>query len=803
MQIFIRDCSPLLAFKKCLVIDQPFHLAFIGGTCTDNYGNEVANGCFEFESNVGIGNYVDLFETSLGVTLSSALKSDYFGLGYTNSPPLSITDPEFALTITEGYIFNIIRPTTQIFESPVKLYLNIFEEPPPSPPPPFPPPPPGAPPIPLPPPTPALPPPPPLGCTLDFIRADPSDVNDVLYESDGYLVTEFTYMQQMQREIQMSADPSNGLTANIKDFTCLVAEIPKAECLDIASIGTLGQLTVEDYYWSATYHNVTTLFGQECNGKIVGDGTINAHDFAALMWYQFRQAPYDTLPTNPANVLTTQGRENTAQRCFVNETRTDWLLSLGEDFCSAGLDIDSRTAVIEPEKLDDLMVYPWAMSENEGGWVKIHLPDIPLATELIIQGIDHDAVGVLSNEIPPDLGCLDCKPMFDADKVVVTFQRQMDKLAPRSVRSCAHVISAGPDVVLGSVISLRQAPPSLACPLDVFVWIPVTMSAARKLSNTTVSNVTHGRSLQLNRCEGDFVLMEGSNMMNGEEGLVFRDRYCVDIDKESILEIARTLSPPPPFTPPLPPPPTPPPPLPTSPPPSPTSPPPVPSSPSPSLPTTYTFASYAVNPFAVGIDSSMTVNDLSNSILSGMNVSSGTQITLLQYFGVVTSLVNDEMTSGLTAVLCPDETCSIEAAARRRLNALTDLLSASNASYIGNRALTPSDTLVAPSLDVSALDDYISSDYTVESPVLVALVLEFRTYDSEVSIYSGSLIQTAIAESLGIAISEVGVVQRADVLSTDSDTGPRNPELGWIVSLVVILIGVCMLVGSFVLYEKK
>ena len=59
--------------------------------------------------------------------------------------------------------------------------------------------------------------------------------------------------------------------------------------------------------------DATNLFGgaATCDGKIVGDGLINAYDFAVLLWTHFKQPPYDTLPLPLGSVATVAGRENT------------------------------------------------------------------------------------------------------------------------------------------------------------------------------------------------------------------------------------------------------------------------------------------------------------------------------------------------------------------------------------------------------------------------------------------------------------------------------------------------------------
>merc|ERR1719353_1463908 len=86
--------------------------------------------------------------------------------------------------------------------------------------------------------------------------------------------------------------------------------------------------------------STATLFGSstQCDAKQVSDGIISAHDFAVIMWAQFRVAPYDTLPSDKSAVTTVQGREKTNGRCGGGLTPQQYQLQLSDPdtFCAAG-----------------------------------------------------------------------------------------------------------------------------------------------------------------------------------------------------------------------------------------------------------------------------------------------------------------------------------------------------------------------------------------------------------------------------------------------------------------------------------
>ena len=170
--------------------------------------------------------------------------------------------------------------------------------------------------------------------------------------SDGNILMEFVLMERLWADSsgQDSYDP----------YTCAVNSALFIECLDIGGARTLasslsdsvaynmsgseGDLNKNFYAVLAlegllnmSGNNVSGHFGgTECSGKVVGDGAVNAYDMAILMWYQFKFEPYDVLPNDPSTVATVQGRDDTAYRCNLGETRRMWQSAIGEDYCHNG-----------------------------------------------------------------------------------------------------------------------------------------------------------------------------------------------------------------------------------------------------------------------------------------------------------------------------------------------------------------------------------------------------------------------------------------------------------------------------------
>jgi len=191
-----------------------------------------------------------------------------------------------------------------------------------------------------------------------------------VFEPDGNLATEFAAMEAIyQAEVnRRSNDP----------YWCLLEEDPQAsrrplfgdasllhmpssrywECLDIASASTLGQLnpdqlryiceTTDECGWvfaalNENQMNSTLLYGSvdDCNGKVVGDGTINSMDIAVLLYSQFGEGPYDQIflpgqTPGTYNPFTTYGRDVTHLQCGNGLQPNEYQLQLSTNFCLAG-----------------------------------------------------------------------------------------------------------------------------------------------------------------------------------------------------------------------------------------------------------------------------------------------------------------------------------------------------------------------------------------------------------------------------------------------------------------------------------
>ena len=192
------------------------------------------------------------------------------------------------------------------------------------------------------------PPPSPFDCRLDFLSADP--YGNPIYGSDGNLNMEFVVILRLKED---TAD-----AGSYDPYTCKVRDSFFYECLDIASPKTLsssinGSFGVSAsstaFTWLSDGLNTssTNFFGGPalCNDKITGDGAVNSLDVALLMWYQFEQPPYDraNLARTPAEISTVARRHDTWKRCGTNEARTNWQVTVGNDYCATSVDDTSQS----------------------------------------------------------------------------------------------------------------------------------------------------------------------------------------------------------------------------------------------------------------------------------------------------------------------------------------------------------------------------------------------------------------------------------------------------------------------------
>jgi len=443
--------------------------------------------------------------------------------------------------------------------------MAVAPPPPPYPPPVFPSPlhPPPVPPL-LPPP-PRLPEQKPLACTLDFVRPSSEEGNEVEYEPDGYLITEFVLMQRIYEAVKTakSHDPftcalsADGVAQPLLSF---LPSNPMLECLDLGAASTLSGFDTANGT-SALGGGTSVLFGaaQSCGSRSVSDGAISAHDFAVIMWAQFRVAPYDALPLDISTVQTIQSRGATQDRCSAGQpTRQEYQLQLASDatFCTAGT--PEATSVPLPAALPSgrqlaARVTQWARVPGVGEWTRIELEgrvDV-YSLELFLVGISDDAWAQdISFEPPPATSnCSEpsCAPSYKPESVTVGFRRRLELLGDKtSVDECAYLQRAADHTLRAGTLAVFQTPPSQACHFDLFLWVPDT--ARQQLGGG-------------GPCAGGIGVEAGSNVLDGRGGAT-----------QLALSCATDPSPPPPISPPGPP---------LTPPPSPLTPPP---SPPPSMP---------------------------------------------------------------------------------------------------------------------------------------------------------------------------------------------------------------------------
>ena len=214
-------------------------------------------------------------------------------------------------------------------------------------------------------------------------------------------------------------------------------------------------------------------------------------------------------------------------------------------------------------------VIEWAVVPDAGRWLRIRSSQTVLVLELFLAGFAVDYPVALSNDPPPEYECDTCVPEFQsADEPVVKFKRRIEyaeaglspALAAIAAQQCAEIVP-GHDpmtVITGNILSVRQQPPTSACPFDLFVWVPknpapgvyVATEAepfsheADMLSAMGASSAVVGTNVG---CGNEFGLLAGSTAQDGVKGLILRQVQC-----EGILQ-----SPSPPSQPPLPPSPSP------------------------------------------------------------------------------------------------------------------------------------------------------------------------------------------------------------------------------------------------------
>ena len=382
---------------------------------------------------------------------------------------------------------------------------------------------------------------------------------DVEYVSDGSLMTEFVLVQRLYK--------AAALAASHDPFTCALGgdaapnaaldglrSDPRLECLDVGSSSTLGGLAnltaidqIEGHALpsSASAEDVV-LFGAvtPCGGKVVSDGVINAYDFAVLMWAQFRVPPYDTLLDDLSLVPTMQGRDDTHARCGTGEDPAAYAVdTLALNFCGdddggGGGDGSSRRrrlddpSAAQPRDLG-AEVMQWAEAPGVGEWTRVRLPAVAHSLELYLHGAAGYTTQDLTYEPVPRANCSEptnpaaCAPQFNADRVVIGFERRADLLAAggggaASEASCATIQRASADVLSNGRLALLQTPPAAACAYDVFVWRPHALLLATAAATAAAATAADGDEA----CAGRLGVRAGSSALDGEGGATQLGLVC-------------------------------------------------------------------------------------------------------------------------------------------------------------------------------------------------------------------------------------------------------------------------------------
>jgi len=466
-------------------------------------------------------------------------------------------------------------------------------------------------------PPPAFPPPlpPPLGCKLDFVHVileDESDPTRFVFEPDGSLVSEFVLMERIYAKIEESAsnDPYWCHLNTEATARTLLPDLPhdiRWECLDIASASTLGGLANTSAFEHSPNapngswifpplgygHNTSALlFGSEvqCESKHVGDGTVNSHDIAALMYAQFAAAPYYDIwrPTSIYNMQefephtggpdTTQGRAVTATQCGNHIKPNHYQLQLATDFCLAGhfppappalsngggrrltetpeasiSNVTDRSpGLVTIDQFEQELVrlargstvmssfnaaaMRWcAIPEAGGEWTRIRLPGVVLVTEIFLINIRTlEGVNDLDYMAPPPEEC--ARAAIPDPTTCAPDEGSRDQLVVRFARRL-HELPAGRTVdscalvVSGAYQALKGNVLSLRqLPPEQTCPIDVYIWVPTRLKPSSDA-----------LCSGEVGVDVGSTAMDGVRGAIQLDVACAE---ERVFPPPLPLSPP-------------------------------------------------------------------------------------------------------------------------------------------------------------------------------------------------------------------------------------------------------------------
>ena len=156
-----EEVEQFVSYQQCLIIDQPFHMAFIPATCRDTYHKTETHiqNCLNIVPNVLVGNFLRAYPSYYngGVVLSTALQNMRYNpeWNWPNAGPTDVARCDRIIPLKWRYDFQLdyASESMQVFINSKEYYaITNRAFPPPSPPPPTPPPPsppPPSPPLPL------------------------------------------------------------------------------------------------------------------------------------------------------------------------------------------------------------------------------------------------------------------------------------------------------------------------------------------------------------------------------------------------------------------------------------------------------------------------------------------------------------------------------------------------------------------------------------------------------------------------------------------------------------------------------
>ena len=277
----------------------------------------------------------------------------------------------------------------------------------------------------------------------------------------------------------------------------------------------------------------TALFGQydRCGDKLVGDGLINVFDISTLISYIFKDYQYASLSLAPEQIVTVQGRERLPLYCSDIYYRVDYYAHYAYDTCTffedrplapppspnppppatsgRRLQQSSSTPLLaadiadrwrsrpltpllpNPVRQRDWLPVPYHSVEtvqdfqlaradhsvvpdyeyDTGRWYTLRTASLSLRLHAVFSGLPS---GQTSTELSYRL--YDGTPPQDATRRSVRFTRFCE--FGQCDNTCASIETSFPrrQAMSYNTLELVQRPISKACPFEVHLWVPKTVS---------------------------------------------------------------------------------------------------------------------------------------------------------------------------------------------------------------------------------------------------------------------------------------------------------------------------------------